>query len=216
MSARRPLAVLVLCHDTLVPPRGARGYSRRAPPEWRTEFDVVRALRTLGHRVEVAGVQHDVEELLAAVRASRPELVFNLLVEFHSNPAFDQHVASLLELLQVPYTGCNPRGLTLARDKALSKQVLAAHGVDVPRFQVFERGARVRRARELAFPLIVKSRTEEASLGLARASLVTGERALSAHVAFVHEKLATDAIAEEYLAGRELYSAVLGGARPRV
>ena len=212
----RPQRVLVLCHDTLVPPRGARGYSPKAPPEWRTEFDVARTLRALGHRVEIAGVQHDVEELLAAVRAFRPDIAFNLLVEFHSDPGLDQHVASLLELLRLPYTGCNPRGLTLARDKALSKQVLAAHGVDVPRFQVFGRGARVRRRTELAFPLIVKSRTEEASLGLARASLVTSERALRERVAFVHERLATDAIAEEYLDGRELYSAVLGGARPRV
>jgi len=213
MSARRPLAVLVLCHDTLVPPRGVRGYSRRAPPEWRTEFDVLRALRALGHRSEVVGAQHDVETVLGAVRAFAPDVVFNLLVEFHADPTRDQHVASLLELLRLPYTGCNPRGLTLARDKALSKHVLAGHGVDVPRFQVFERGGRMRRARDLAFPLIVKSRTEEASLGLARASIVTGERALAARVAFVHDRLETDAIAEEYLDGRELYSAVLGGAR---
>src|SRR6185503_12571737 len=144
MSARRPLDVLVLCHDTLVPPRGARGYSKRSPPEWRTEFDVERTLRALGHRVAIAGVQHHVMELLDAVRTHRPNVVFNLLVEFHSNPNFDQHVVSLLELLELPYTGCNPRGLTLARDKALSKHLLAAHGVDVPRFQVFERGSRAR------------------------------------------------------------------------
>lgn len=217
MSARRPLDVLVLCHDTLVPPAGVRGYARRAPPEWRTEFDVLQALRQLGHRARILGAQHELAPVLAAVHAPRPDVVFNLLVEFHAEPSYDQHVASLLELLQLPYTGCNPRGLTLARDKALSKQVLAAHGVDVPRQQVFARGGRVRRARELAFPLIVKSRTEEASLGLARASLVTEERALARRVALVHERLGTDAIAEEYLDGRELYSAVLeAGARPRV
>lgn len=216
MSTRRPLDVLVLCHDTLVPPAGARGYPAREPPEWRTEFDVLQALRALGHRARIVGAQHDVEPLLAAVREPAPDVVFNLLIEFHGVSAYDQHVASLLELLRLPYTGCNPRGLTLARDKALSKQILAAHGVDVPRFQVFAHGARIRRERGLPFPLIVKSRTEEASLGLARASLVTSERALARRVAFVHEHLATDAIAEEYLDGRELYSAALGGARPRV
>jgi D-alanine-D-alanine ligase len=208
--------VLVLCHDTLVPPEGARGYARGAPPEWRTEFDVLSALRALGHHAEGVGAQHDARRLLDAIETFGPDVVFNLLVEFHSNPAFDQHIASLLELLQVPYTGCNPRGLTLARDKALSKQILLAHGVDVPRFQLYERGARFRPARGLAYPLIVKSRTEEASLGLARASLVAGERALARRVAFVHESLGTDALAEEYVDGRELYSAVLGGARPRV
>ncbi len=220
MSARRPLDVLVLCHASLVPPHGARGYARRAPPEWRTEFDVLAALRALGHRARILGAQHALEPLLVAAGTPRPDVVFNLLVEFHARPGYDQHVASLLELLELAYTGCNPRGLTLARDKALSKQVLAAHGVDVPGFQVFARGGSLRRARGLAFPLIVKSRTEEASLGLARASVVSDERALARRVAFVHARLGTDAIAEEYLEGRELYSAVLGTsgarARPRV
>jgi len=95
LGARRALRVLVLCHDTLVPPRGARGYSRRAPPEWRTEFDVLRALRALGHETRVLGAQHDVEAVLAAVRARRPDVVFNLLVEFHGQPGFDQHVEGL-------------------------------------------------------------------------------------------------------------------------
>jgi D-alanine-D-alanine ligase len=215
-TAARTLDVLVLCHDTLVPPHGVRGYSRRRPPEWRTEFDVARALRSLGHRVRVVGAQHDVEEVIAAVRTRRTDVVFNLLVEFHSDPALDQHVASLLELLRLPYTGCNPRGLTLARDKALSSRVLAAHGIDVPRFQVYTRGARVAGERALAFPLIVKSRTEEASLGMTRGSLVTGEGALERRVALVHERLGTDALVEEYVDGRELYAGVLGGARPRV
>jgi D-alanine-D-alanine ligase len=169
--------------------------------------------------VAVAGAQHDVGDVLEALRREDPDVVFNLLVEFHGRPEYDQHVASLLELLGIPTTGCNPRGLTLARDKAQSKALLAAAGVDVPAWHVFPRSrgaARLRRPAGLAFPLIVKSRSEEASLGIARASLVTSERALARRVAFVHAKLGTDAIAEEYLEGRELYSAVLGGARARV
>lgn len=210
------MKVLLLCHESLVPPTGVRGYSRRAPPEWRTEFDVLRALRTLGHEVRVLGSGFALEPLVAAVRAFRPAVVFNLMVEFHGRGEFDQHVASGLELLQVAYTGCRPRGLTLARDKALSKELLRARGLDVPRFQVFVRGSRTRREPALAFPLIVKSRTEEASLGIARGSLVTGEKALARAVRRIHEKVGSDAIVEEYLEGRELYSAVLGAARPRV
>jgi D-alanine-D-alanine ligase len=213
---KRARRVLLLCHETLVPPGGARGYDPKRPPEWRTEFDVLRTLRALGHEVVVHADSRSLERLVAAVRVERPDLVFNLLVEFRERPDFDQHVASALELLGVPYTGCGPRGLTLARDKALSKELLAAQGVDVPRFQVFARGARVRREPSLAYPLIVKSRSEEASLGIARGSLVSGERALARAVRRIHEVVGTDAIAEEYLDGRELYSAVLGGARPRV
>lgn len=208
--------MLLVCHETLVPPAGVRGYTWEAPPDWRTEFDVAQALRRLGHSLRVVGAAHDIQVVLDACREFAPEVVFNLMVEFHADPALDQHVASLFELLELPYTGCNPRGLTLARDKVLSKEVLAARGVDVPAFHSYERGARFRVPRDLTFPLIVKSRTEEASLGLSRASIVTTPRALARRVAFVHERLETDAIAEEYLEGRELYSAVLESGRPRV
>jgi D-alanine-D-alanine ligase len=48
---------------------------------------------------------------------------------------FDQHVVSYLELMKHRYTGCNPRGMTLARDKALTKKVW--HTIaSVPRFAV--------------------------------------------------------------------------------
>ena len=57
------------------------------------------------------------------------------------------NVVSYLELLKVPYTGCNPRGLLLARDKALSKQLLAYHRIPVPEFAVFRRGRKVKRLR---------------------------------------------------------------------
>ena len=88
------------------------------------------------------------------------------------------HVASYLELLQMPYTGCNPRGLMIARDKALSKKIATCHRVRVPRFATFPRGRKVRRPAGLAFPLFVKSLTEEASLGIAQASLVTSDEKL--------------------------------------
>ena len=53
---------------------------------------------------------------------------------------FDQNVVSYLELLRLPYTGCNPRGLILARDKALSKKLLAYHRIPVPEFTVVRPG----------------------------------------------------------------------------
>ena len=72
---------------------------------------------------------------------------------------------SLLELLKVPYTGCNPRGMVISREKALSKKLLVYHRIRVPAFHVFPMGRKVKRPRALGFPLIVKSLTEHASLG---------------------------------------------------
>lgn len=212
---RKRLRVLALCHKDLVPPEDVTGLDTTSQP-WRTEFDVTVTLADLGHTVTVVGVQDELTPIRRTLEQFRPQIVFNLLEEFHSEPLFDQHVVSYLELLRVPYTGCNPRGLLLCRDKALSKKILLYHRVPVPEFHVFPRGVRVRCPRRLSFPAIVKSTVEEASLGISQASVVTNDKALADRVAFVHEKLGTDAIAERYIEGRELYLGILGNRRLQV
>ena len=168
----KKLRVLALMHADLVPPDSLEGLSEEQTSEWRTEFDVVKALKQLGHEVQKLGVSDDVTEIRNAVMGFKPDVAFNLLVEFHGAGTYDQHVASYLELLRTNYTGCNPRGLTLARDKALAKEILTYRRVRVPRSQTFVRGRRVRRLARLRFPLFVKSVSEEASLGISTASLV--------------------------------------------
>ena len=205
--------VLLACHQELVPPPSADGLSEREIAEWRTEADVANALVALGHELLVVGVGDEIELLHRTIDEFRPHVVFNLLVEFLGAASYDQHIPSYLELLRVPYTGCNPRGMTLARDKALSKKILAWHDIPVPAFCVFRLGRRDRRPADVTFPLFVKSLNEEASLGIAQASLVRDDEELAARVAFVHERLGTDAIAEEYIEGRELYVGVLGNER---
>ncbi len=213
---KKKLRVLMLCHEELVPPDSIAGLSDEQISDWRTEFDVLSTLRDLGHDAEPLGVGDDIDVVRRACAEFQPQVCFNLLVEFHGAAHYDQHVASYLELHRQPYTGCNPRGMTLARDKALSKKVLAWEGLPVPRFCVFPRGRRTRRPADLAFPLFVKSVDEEASLGISTASIVRNEQQLSERVAFVHQKVGTDAIAEEYVEGREFYVGVLGNARPMV
>jgi D-alanine-D-alanine ligase len=122
-------------------------------------------------------------------------------------------VVAFLELMRRPYTGCNPRGLLLARDKVLSKQLLAYHRIATPNFAVFRRGERLRLPRKLRFPLFVKSATEDASLGISQASVVEDAAQLRERVQFMHEQISSDALVEEYVAGREFYVAVLGNQR---
>jgi D-alanine-D-alanine ligase len=124
-------------------------------------------------------------------------------------------VASFLELMRVPYTGCNPRGLMLARGKDLSKKLLSYHRVPVPAFAVFPMRRKVQRPSRLALPLIVKSLSEDASIGIAQASLVDSDEKLAERVAFIHQRIGTHAIAEQFIEGRELYVGVLGNERLR-
>jgi D-alanine-D-alanine ligase len=115
--------------------------------------------------------------------------------------------------MRAPYTGCNPRGLLLSRDKVLCKQLLAFHRIPTPQFAVFRRGQRVTVPRRLRPPLFVKSTTEDASLGIAQASVVDDLGKLRERVQFMHEQIGSDALVEEYIEGRELYVGMLGNER---
>ena len=214
MSRPRKLRVLVLLHDYLVPPSDLSGVDL-ATVEWKTEYDVTSTLVDLGHEVRVLGIGDDLGVIAPAVEAFRPHIAFNMMEAFREIGAFEMNVVAYLELLGLRYTGCNPRGILLSRDKALSKQLLAHHRIPVPDFAVFRQGAAVRRPRHLRFPLIVKSLTQEASIGIAQASVVDDDRTLGERVRFVHESIGTDAIAERYIEGRELYVGVIGNDRLR-
>jgi D-alanine-D-alanine ligase len=211
----KKLRLLALMDETLVPPDDVRGIDV-SDVEWKTEFDVVSTLRELGHEVQCLGVRSDLAAIRTAVTELQPHVVFNLLEDFHDVPIYDQNLVSYLELLGVPYTGCNPRGLMLARDKGISKKLLSYHRIPVPEFAVFRMGTAVRRPRRLAFPLIVKSLTKEGSAGIAQTSLVTDDDKLAERVAFIHKRLRTDAIVERFIDGRELYVGILGNARLQV
>jgi len=212
----KPLRVLVLMHPDLIPPESSKGFSEQEINEWKTEYDVVTTLRTAGHDVRPLGVQDELKPIRDQIEDWKPEVVFTLLEEFHGQVIYDQNVASYLELMRVPYTGCNPRGLMLARGKDLSKTLVHYHRIPVPAFVVFPKGRKVKRPKRLALPLIVKSLSEDGSLGISQASVVDSDEKLAERVAFIHERIATAAIAEQYIEGRELYVSVIGNERLRV
>jgi D-alanine-D-alanine ligase len=207
--------VLVLLNAHQVPPESVKGYSEQETLAWRTGYDVLRTLRTAGHDVRMLGLEDELKPIRDAIEEWKPSVVFNLLEQFHGETAYDQNVASYLQLLRIPYTGCNPRGLMLARGKDLSKKLLAYHRIPVPQFAVFPMQRKIKRPKRLGFPLIVKSLTEDSSSGIAQASVVHSDEKLEERVTFIHERIGTAAIAEQYIEGRELYVGVLGNERIR-
>ncbi|MCC6317059.1 MAG: D-alanine--D-alanine ligase [Gemmatimonadaceae bacterium] len=209
----RKLRVLLLTDPRCIPPENIESLSEAEAMAYRTEWDVIRTLRKIGHEVQPLGVYDELRPIRLAIDEFRPDIVFNLLEEFASNTLMGYNVAGFLELMGVPYTGCNPRGLILTGEKSLAKKVLIYHRIRLPAFHVAPLGRRVRRPRALGFPLIVKSLTEHASLGISQASLVHDDQELSERVAFIHRRLGTDALVEQFIVGRELYVGVLGNDR---
>jgi D-alanine-D-alanine ligase len=209
----KTLRVLVLVHETLVPPEDTSGYTPEQIDEWRTEYDVTSTLRAMGHEVRVLGMGDSLAELRTAIADWKPDIAFNLLEEFQGIVTYDQHVVAFLELMRLPYTGCNPRGMMISRDKTLSKQVLAYHRIPTAKFALLPRGRRYRPPSRLRFPLFVKSATEDASLGISQASIVHDGQKLSERVQFIHEQTNSDALVEEYIEGREIYIGIAGNER---
>lgn len=210
MSGRR---VVVLAREGLVPPESIEGLSEEQIDRFRMEHNVLTTLEELGHETKIIGVYDDLTPIREALDEFQPHIVFMLLEEFHGVVTYDQAIVSYLELMRQKYTGCNPRGLLISHDKALSKKILAYHRIPTPRFVVFPRKRVIRPSKRLEYPLLVKSATEDASLGISQASVVHDQKSLIERVEFIHDKTDTDALVEEFIPGREFYLGVLGNNR---
>jgi D-alanine-D-alanine ligase len=210
---KKKLRVLVL-FDGTSPTTLDQDFSKEMKtPDWKTEADVMAALGKLGHTAEHLAIYDDVDLVRQKMESFAPDLLFNLVEQFKNNPGFDQNIVSLLEMQGVPFTGCGATGLTLCKHKGISKKILCHHRIPTPDFVVIPRGQRIGGPRKLKFPILVKPVKEEASYGISQASFVETDEQFRERVAFIHEKYNSDAIAEEYIDGRELYVSIMGNTR---
>ncbi len=177
------------------------------------EYDVARALMANGHDVSMIGVHEDLQHLIARLAEFQPKLVFNGCEGFRGHARYEYGVAAVLEMHGYRYTGASPTALLVARNKSFTKKILAYHGIRVPAFAEFHPGEKPVRPSELRFPLIVKPLLEDASVGIAQASVVEDDAGLAERVRFIHEKFRQAAIVEELIEGRELYVGLLGNDR---
>ncbi len=184
--------------------------------DWKTEANVLAALGELGCTVEHLAIFDNLDLLRQKLESFEPALIFNLADQFKNNRAFDQAIVSFLEMHGLPFTGCGSTGLTLCKQKGISKKILSYHRIHVPQFAVIPRGKRCARPKRLKFPVVVKPLKEEASYGISQASFVETDEQFKERVQFIHEKFDNDVIAEEYIEGRELYVSILGNHRLQV
>jgi D-alanine-D-alanine ligase len=181
--------------------------------EWKTEANVMGALKSLGHTAEHLALFDNVDVLRQKMEAFAPDVLFNLVEQFNNNPAFDQNIVSFFEMQGLPFTGCGSVGLTLCKHKGTAKKILHYHRIGTPDFAVIPRGQRAARPRHLRFPILIKPVKEEASYGISQASFVEDDEQFRDRVSFVHDKYQSAAIAEEYIDGRELYVSIIGNVR---
>jgi D-alanine-D-alanine ligase len=182
------------------------------------EYDSPKTLQAI--REAIASYGHEVVDLeatqdLPVVLASTPvDVVFNIAEGFKGRNRESQ-VPSLLELLDIPYTGSDPAALSVSLDKALAKRMVRTHGILTPDYVVLNTG-KERIPRELRYPLILKPVAEGTSKGVTKKSIVKDEAELREVAKDLVAKYRQPALAESYVAGREFTVGLLGERRPRV
>lgn len=164
------------------------------------------ALKKNNHTVEFFDVNEKTFGLLAN---SRFDIAFNVCERFNGNSFHEPHVAAMLELLNIPYTGSGPLALALCMNKVRVKEIMMHHGIPTPKWQVFS--SRNKKLNpELKFPLMVKPTRMDNSIGITSDSIVNNEKELQSQVGFILRTYNQPALVEEYIKGRDLDVGVLG------
>ena len=201
--------------EEAAPPRRARKKKKPSKRARRPKLDreeIFDALGKLGHEPLYLVVDGHDPSLLAVARCNA-DLIFNLTESYAGDDTKDMHLAAYLELLDKPYTGADPHSLYLAQDKSLAKKVFHFHGIKTPFFAVSYKG-RTNHSHDIEFPLIVKPSSEDGSIGIEAASVVSSVKELMERIDYIHEQFDSPALIEEYIEGREIYAAILGDEKP--
>lgn len=181
----------------------------RAGRKSATEFDVWSILRALGHTVEIAAAEHDLRQFDRLLADFKPDIVFNLLEEFRGEAIYDFHLVTYLESLGVPYTGCNPRGLIVSRNKLWSAHIASGEGLRAP-------PSRLVRPRELpqSYPVFLKYNREHASLGVTRSNVVRDRVQFQRSMGRLRGQFGGEVVAQAFVPGREVTVSVWGNQKP--
>lgn len=211
----RPLKI-VLLFDVLTNLREDEIAEYLKTEDWKTHENIRASLKKLGHEVTLFGLYDKVDELISILKNGSYDLVFNIGEGIFGDRTFEPHVATLLEIFKIPYTGSGSEALHLCKDKGLTKKILTFHRIPVPAFVVSLKRKPLRSLKSFRFPALIKPLNLEGSEGIAQLSFVENESEAMERIRYINEKLEVDAIVEEYIDGREFYVSVMGNEKLQV
>lgn len=143
------------------------------------------------------------------LRTSDVDMVFNVCERINNSSLLEPHAASILDTLQIPYTGSNPFTLSLCIDKIRVKKLLAYHDIPTPRWDyAYTMDDDI--DEELKYPLIIKPGNTDNSIGITNDSVVVNKRELKKQLEKIILKLGRPALIEEYIEGDEYDVSIMG------
>jgi D-alanine-D-alanine ligase len=165
---------------------------------------VARVLNELGHDAERAVFTPDAAALESLINRADPDLVFNLVETVWGLGLHAPLAATMLSHLGVPFTGAGAAAMAACGDKVLTKRLLKGAKFPTPAWSEAPHWRGINDGR-----WIVKSISEDASLGLDDGAVVSGREAVAARAQASAARYGGRWFAEEYIEGREFNVALL-------
>ena len=186
------------------------------------EYDSLETVEAIGAALEGCG--HSVvmlgggREFLAKITQRDVDVVFNIAEGLGIHRGREAQVPSVLEMLDIPYTGSDPGCLAMCLDKPLAKTVVAQRGVRTPRWHVVadERELRGTSWESFPFPAFVKPAHEGSSMGIRSTSRVENVGCLMEVTASLLARYRQPVLVEEFIDGDEVTVGMVGNSPPRV
>jgi len=169
---------------------------------------IAATLADRGYRTTFLDFNHPFEAA-REIQDAKIDIVFNLCERINHSSLLEPHAASLLDILQVPYTGSNPFTLSLCLDKIRVKKLFAFHRIPTPHWDyLYEADDSF--DEDFPLPAIVKPANSDSSIGITNDSVVDNRGALRERIRYVLEDLKRPALIEEFVDGDEYDVSILG------
>jgi len=162
----------------------------------------------LGHPTVRIPFTRDISVFIQRMKEKKVDMAFNLCETVDENPQLAGRPAALLELLGIPFSGSPSLALMLTTDKVMTKRLLIAKGIRTPDYLIYD-GTHKFNAQVLRFPVIVKPRFEDASIGIDQDSIFHDEGVLKKRISEFFSRFGT-LLVEEYISGREFNISLFG------
>ena len=188
----------------------SQGYDHwEASTDILTQVEAVeKALRSLGYPSVRIPFTKNLKFFIKKMDKERVSIAFNLCESVDEDPKLAYHPAALLELLEIPFTGSPSAAIMLTTDKLVAKRLMTANGIRTPNYLVYI-GQENFNTSILRFPVIIKPRFEDASIGIDQESIFEEEKKLRKGLKEFGERFG-HLLIEEYITGRELNISLLG------
>jgi D-alanine-D-alanine ligase len=176
---------------------------------------IAAALEAEGHKVTMLGGGR---EFLGKVLQDKVDFVFNIAEGRGPHRSREAQVPSILEMLDIPYSGSDPQCLAICLDKPLTKKLVASEGVSTPNWRVINNRQELRQIDDcdFPFPAIVKPAYEGSSKGIRLTSVVEDAKQAIEVTESLLEKYQQPAMVEEVILGDEVTVGITGNSPPRV